>query len=116
MPPDQRSDDPPTIGESASQFGFWEMDLRDMGLTLSDTTCAICGLGPAACRLDDFLQCVHPDERGRVSETVHAALRAGARLDVGYRIVRPSGEGRHVRARAEPLRTDDGGTRYLGTV
>jgi hypothetical protein len=48
---------------------------------------------------------VHPDERQGVSDTVHAALRAGARLDLGYRIVRPSGEGRHMRVRAELLRT-----------
>jgi diguanylate cyclase (GGDEF)-like protein/PAS domain S-box-containing protein len=116
MPPDERSDDPPNIGESAGQFGFWEMDLRDMALTLSDTACAIYGLGPAPCRLDDFLQRVHPDERRRVSDTVHAALHAGAQLDVGYRIVRPSGKERHVRARAEPLRAADGRARYLGTV
>jgi diguanylate cyclase (GGDEF)-like protein/PAS domain S-box-containing protein len=116
MAPDQRSDDPPDIGESAGQFGFWEIDLRDMALTLSDTSCAICGLGPAGCRLDDFLQLVHPDEQQAVRDTVHAALRAGVRLDVGCRIVRPSGGGRHVRVRAEPLRADDGHARYLGTV
>jgi hypothetical protein len=74
MPPDQRSDDAPTIGESTGQFGFWEMDLRDMALTLSDATCAIYGLGP------------------------HAALRTGARLDVGYRIVRPKASKRWTSA------------------
>jgi hypothetical protein len=41
MPQDQRSDDPPHVAESASQFGFWEMDLGEMTLTLSDTTCTI---------------------------------------------------------------------------
>jgi diguanylate cyclase (GGDEF)-like protein/PAS domain S-box-containing protein len=116
MPPDQRSDDPPDIGESAGQSGFWEMDLPDMALTLSDTACAVYGLGPAACRLDDFLQRAHPDERQGVSDTMHTALRAGARLDVGYRIVRLAGEERHVRVRAEPLRPDDGRVRYLGTI
>jgi diguanylate cyclase (GGDEF)-like protein/PAS domain S-box-containing protein len=116
MPQDQCPDDPPDIDESASQFGFWEMDLRDMALTVSDTTRAIHGLGPAAGRLDDFLELVHPDERQRVSDTVRAALRAGARLDVGCRIVRPSGEGRHIRVQAELLRGNDGHQRYLGAV
>jgi diguanylate cyclase (GGDEF)-like protein/PAS domain S-box-containing protein len=37
-------------------------------------------------------------------------------LDVGYRIVRPSGKERHVRARAELLRAADGRARYLGAV
>jgi diguanylate cyclase (GGDEF)-like protein/PAS domain S-box-containing protein len=120
MPQDQRSDDPPDIGESASQFGFWEMELgADLGgiaMTLSDTTRTIYGFGSGACRLDDFLQLAHPNERQRVSDTVHAALRAGTRLDVGYRIVRPSGQERHVRARAELLRAPDGRRRWLGTV
>jgi diguanylate cyclase (GGDEF)-like protein/PAS domain S-box-containing protein len=116
MPADQHSDDAPDIGQSASPFGFWELDLRDMALTLSDAACAICGLGPAACPLDDFLRRAHPDELQRVRDTVHAALRAGACFDVGYRIVLPTGEGRHVRVRAEPLRAGDARTRYLGTV
>ncbi len=116
MPQDHRSDDPPHVGEPQGQSGFWEMDLRDMVLTLSDTTCAIHGLGPAPCRLDDFLQHVHPDERRHVRDTVHAALRDGARLDIGYRVVRPSGDERHVRVCAEPLRADGGRARYLGTA
>jgi len=92
------------------------MDLPAMTLTVSDTACAIHGLGPAAWRLDDFLQRVHPDELQGVRDTIHAALRTGAQVDVGYRIVRPSGEERHVRVCAEPLRADGGRTRYLGTV
>jgi diguanylate cyclase (GGDEF)-like protein/PAS domain S-box-containing protein len=120
MPADQHSDDALDSGQSvsqpASQFGLWELDLRDMALTLSDAACAICGLGPAACSLDDFLQRVHPDELQRVRDAVHAALRAGASFDVGYRIVRPTGNGRHVRVRAEPLRAGGARTRYLGTV
>lgn len=87
MHQDQRPDDAPDIGESVGHVGFWEIDLRDMALTLSDGACAIHGLGPAAWRLDAFLQLVHPDELERVSDTVHAALRARAPLDVGYRIV-----------------------------
>jgi diguanylate cyclase (GGDEF)-like protein/PAS domain S-box-containing protein len=116
MPQDQRSDDPQEIDESVAPFGSWEIDLRDMALTLSDTACRIYGLGHPPCPLDDFLQRVHPDERRRVSDTLHAAMRSGALLDLGYRIVRPPGEERHVRARAELLRAADGHARYLGTV
>jgi len=108
-------DDPPHSGAATGQFGCWEMDLSDMTLVLSKTSRAICGLGPATCGLDDVLQHVHPDELQHVSDTVHAALHAGARLDLGYRIVRAAGETRHVRVRAELLR-QDGRARYLGTV
>jgi diguanylate cyclase (GGDEF)-like protein/PAS domain S-box-containing protein len=59
---------------------------------------------------------VHPDERRQVSDTVHAALHAGARLDLGYRIVLGPGDTRHVRVRAELLREEGGRARYLGTI
>ena len=120
MPQDQRADDPPHSGalsdQFAGQFGFWEIDLRDMALTLSDAARAIYRLGPAACHLDDFLQRVHPDERGHVRDTVQAALREGTRLDVVYRILLPADEVRQVHVRAELLRVDGGRAHYLGTV
>lgn len=65
---------------------------------------AIHALGPDAHRLPDVLQRVHPDERQRVCDTVLEALAAGAPVDIGYRIVRPTGEERHLCLRAESLR------------
>lgn len=112
---DPPHDDPPPGDASTNQFGGWEVDLSDMTLMLSDAGRAIYGLGAATRRLDDLLQRVHPDELRRVSATVQAALQAGAPLDLGYRIVRPPGETRHVRVRGELLRAD-GRARYLGTV
>jgi diguanylate cyclase (GGDEF)-like protein/PAS domain S-box-containing protein len=92
------------------------MGLSDLTLILSDGSLTICGLEPVTCPLADFLQRVHPDERRQVSDTVHAAMQAGGRLDLGYRIVHPSGETRQLRMRAELLRADSGRARYLGTI
>jgi diguanylate cyclase (GGDEF)-like protein/PAS domain S-box-containing protein len=116
MPPDPIPDDPPHSGECTGQFGCWEMDLSDLTLILSDGACAIYGLEVPTCRLDDFLRRAHPDELPHLSATVHAALRAGARLDVAYRIVPFPGATRHLRLRAEMLRAGGGRARYLGTV
>jgi diguanylate cyclase (GGDEF)-like protein/PAS domain S-box-containing protein len=116
MPQDQRSDELPHAGESTGQSGFLEIDLGSMALTLSDTACTIYGLGPAPCRLDDFLRRVHPDERRRVSDTMHAALRAGARLDLEYRTLPEAGMERQVRVCAEALRAPGAPARYLGTI
>jgi diguanylate cyclase (GGDEF)-like protein/PAS domain S-box-containing protein len=114
MSPDKRSDGSPHADTSAAQFGFWELDPRAMTLTLSDRARAICGAGPAACRVDDLLRLVHPAERQRVSDTLHAALRAGSALDLEYRIVPPSGQARDLRMRAESRRTAGGLARWLG--
>ena len=116
MPEDQPSEVPPSIGASACQVGFWEMHLRDLALTLSARARAIHGLGPGACRLEDVLRRVHPDERRQVRATLQAALRGGAPLDIAYRVVQAAGQERRVHVRAELPRTDDGRARYLGTV
>jgi diguanylate cyclase (GGDEF)-like protein/PAS domain S-box-containing protein len=116
MSPDQPSDHLPDPGSSTGQCGFWELDLCDLALRLSDTVCAIFGLGPAPWHIDDLLQLAHSAERPRVHDAVHAALRLRAPLDAGYRIVRPSGEERQVRVRAELLPAADGHARYVGTV
>jgi diguanylate cyclase (GGDEF)-like protein/PAS domain S-box-containing protein len=118
MSPDHHSNRPPQADAAAARFGFWELDPRGLALTLSDAARAILGAGSAACRLDALLRLVHPAERQRVSEMVHAALRAGAALDLGLRIVRPSGEVRDVRMRAEsaPAHAHAGRARRLGTL
>jgi len=116
MFPDYRSNEPPHADAAAAQFGFWELDPDDMTLALSDAARAIFGIEPDGCRFDALLRRVHPAERQRVGDTVHAALRAGAALDLGYRIVRPSGEARDVRMRAEPAPAHAGRARCLGTL
>ena len=90
--------------------------MRDLALTLPETTRTMFGLGPGACHLKDLLRRVHPDERRQVRQAVQAALREGAALDIGYRLVQLAGEERHVHVRAELLRADGGRARYLGTV
>ncbi len=55
----------------------------------------------------DWIETVHPDDRGRVAEALVHKQAAGT-YDETYRIVRPDGEVRTVQDRAYPVRSADG--------
>ena len=65
---------------------------------------------------DDFLACVHPDDRAAVAAQTADMLRDG-RAEATYRIVRPDGEARTLYARSEVVRGADGQpVRVVGTA
>lgn len=66
-------------------------------------------------RPQEWLDAVHPDDRGRIAPAFAGQSRAG--FDLEFRIVRPDGEVRHIKARAEPVRSADGRiSRVAGTA
>jgi PAS domain S-box-containing protein len=60
-----------------------------------------------------FLDAVHPDDLGRVLETLDAEKNIGKAFDHEYRIVRPSGETRWIWERGFPVIGDDGRIRHF---
>jgi diguanylate cyclase (GGDEF)-like protein/PAS domain S-box-containing protein len=99
-----------------AQIGFWEMRMQDRCFTLSGEACEILGLAPGRehC-MEQLLDAVHPADLDRAREAVERALSGVAPLDIEHRVLRPSGEVRHVQARG--LLTElNGEPGYLGTV
>src|SRR5207249_1723267 len=74
-------------------------------VTWSDEGWRIFGLEPGrgAWSHAQNLQCIHPDDRGRVAQADALALERGAPFEVEYRILRAGGEERVVYERAEPV-------------
>jgi PAS domain S-box-containing protein len=77
----------------AAQMGTWEWDPRTGRVTWSATTYGLFHVaeGAFAGTWEAFLALVHPEDRGRVSGTVDAALQGGTGLDVEFRVVGPDG-------------------------
>src|SRR5262249_10791023 len=101
-----------------AHVGHWERDNVADVVTWSDEMYRIFGLRPQErkFRLDEFFELVHPDDRPYV---VHAgmALRAGAHYDVQYRVIRPTGEVRHIHSQGDLVRDESGrALRVFGTV
>jgi PAS domain S-box-containing protein len=101
-----------------AHVGYWDRDLDAGRLTLSDESCHIFGLPPQrhvdlAQWHERWLQLVHPEDRPKIAEAAAAALRGGPPYDVEYRVVRPGGDVRIVRSRAEVTWDESGRPRRM---
>ena len=59
-----------------------------------------------------FLERVHPDDRERVRESMER-ISNGEEDDIEYRVLRPDGERRFVRAKTKPIFDDDGSVSHV---
>lgn len=97
------------LGEGVSfSAGFW-----------SDESYRILGLTPGevAPSIEAWSARVHPDDLPQVMQIMERALAEQSGYQTEYRVVRPDGEERYVRARAQ-LERDDAGRllRAIGTI
>ncbi|MEW6164679.1 MAG: diguanylate cyclase [Pseudomonadota bacterium] len=97
------------IATDAARIGVWDYDLAAHRLIWDDWMHRIYGTTPAAFTgsFDDWRKCVHPDDLARATHEVENALRDGM-LDTEFRVIRPDGETRHLKAHARVLFAPDG--------
>jgi diguanylate cyclase (GGDEF)-like protein/PAS domain S-box-containing protein len=103
--------------QALAHVGSWEWDLAGDRSVWSDEMCRIFGQ-PVGCSPTwaQFEAMVHPDDRVRIVRQVNGA-RDGERTASSYRIVRPSGEVRHVHGRRYGRADADGVVTHLfGTL
>ncbi|MEQ1794136.1 MAG: PAS domain-containing protein [Nitrospira sp.] len=101
-----------------AELGSWEAT-SDSVVTWSDESYRIFGYIPQSVipSYDLVLESLHPDDRGRVIDALHDTLARNTPYDVVCRIIRPSGELRHIRCRGEVRRDGTGALlRIAGTV
>ena len=101
-----------------AHLGNWELDLRTGMLTWSDEIYSIFAVPHESFTPTraGFLEIVHPEDREKVQAAVRDALSAPSPYHVDHRIVRPSGEQRHVREYAELVLEGDEPVRIRGTA
>ena len=103
----------------AAQGGVWDYDLRTETFTWSDDLYRLLGLEPGGCQptVENWLRCVHPEDRERARDIVGAALRSYDDLEVEYRVVLPGGAVRWLQCKGKKI-TDEAGAalRYIGVA
>jgi PAS domain-containing protein len=103
------------LAVEAGGVGIWEWDFTHGAITWDARMHALHGtppeLGPPT--LAQWIAMVHPEDVSRVSAEMRQAIRGARRFDTEYRIVRPAGEIRHVRAMATISRHEDDTARSL---
>ncbi|QIN79351.1 EAL domain-containing protein [Rubrobacter marinus] len=102
-----------------SHVGNWSYDVSRDQAAWSDELYRIFGLSPGEIspKYGTFLRFVHPDDKGMVRRAVREALYGEPPAEIEFRVERPGGEGRTVRARYELVRGEGGAPeRMVGTV
>ncbi|MDQ5978574.1 MAG: hypothetical protein QG602_1548 [Verrucomicrobiota bacterium] len=93
----------------SSNYGVWDWDVLRRELVWDAAMIEIFGLAPAAFsgNEDDWFRRIHPDDLPRVRQLDWSALEPGEALIFEYRIMRPDGTIRHLRAQGQPQLTPD---------
>ena len=100
-------------------MGYFEYDVANQCVTLSDEACRIYGIeqNQLSSWQGRAIEIVHPEDRARLIETIVAAGKGDGRFDVEFQAVRPNGEVRIVHSRGEASRdVSGGGMRAFGTL
>ncbi|WP_423196248.1 MULTISPECIES: diguanylate cyclase [unclassified Cupriavidus] len=98
------------LAVEAGGVGIWEWDFTNAAIAWDARMHALHGTTPelGTPTLAQWIAMLHPEDVSRVSSEMRQAIRGLQRFDTEYRIVRPTGEVRHVRAMAMVSRHEDG--------
>ena len=105
--------------QALTRTGSWAWQVSTGQLWWSDETYRICGLDPQEfpATYDAFLEFVHPDDREKVDRSVRDAVTERKPYAVEHRMIRPSGELRHVKETGQVTYDLDGTPlRMLGII
>lgn len=96
--------------ESLAHVGHWRINLEDGSLFWSDEIYRIHGHDPETYTpmLADGINAYHPDERDEVAQVVQEAIEQAKDFRFQHRLIRPTGEIRHVVSRGECQVDEDG--------
>ncbi len=102
-----------------AHLGSWSMEIETGRLAWSGEKFRIYGFEPGEVEvtLELCQRCMHPDDAPLVMDALNRLVETGVPMDMEYRILRKDGEVRHLRARAETIRSLDGRPiRIVGTA
>lgn len=98
------------LATSTAKIGIWEYDVIENELLWDDNMFSLYGI-----KREDFLgvveaweSSVHPDDKERGQKEVQMALSGEKDFDTEFRIIKPDGEVRHIKASASVQRNGKG--------
>ncbi|MBV6499080.1 MAG: Sensor histidine kinase RcsC [Prosthecobacter sp.] len=115
----RRSQQAMKTGQRIAGLGNWSYNTRTGKIEWSDEKFRIYGHEPGSVKVDlDFCRkAIHPEDVSKVMDAIQHSVETGEAMQMTYRIVRPDGETRHLRTRAEMLPAAEGMSELLmGTV
>jgi len=113
----QRSESYLTEGQRLAHMGSWAFDAAGFDYW-SPELFRMHGLEAAskAPTVQEYLDCVHPQDRGFMAELIKRILAEPSRFDTTKRIVRPDGEVRYIRCVGTPVVENQALKKFVGTT
>lgn len=106
------------LATHAGQVGVWDWDIPKNELVWDDSMYSLYGIqkGDFGGAYDAWASIIHPQDKAHTEEEIQAALRSEREYAPEFRIVRPDGTIRYIKADSQTLR-DEGGKplRMIGT-
>jgi len=115
----RRSEERYALAQRAANIGSWDWDIKTGRLIWSEQIEPMFGFdkGRFTGTHQAFLECVHPEDRELVENSINASLEEGKEYGIEHRIVWPDGTVRWVSEAGSVFRDENGkAARMLGVV
>lgn len=106
------------LATQAAEIGVWDWDILNNVLSWDDSMYRAYGVSKNqfSGAYDAWSRTLHPEEKGQAEQELQEALRSGREYKSEFRIVRPDGEERIMRADSKTIRDDSGkAVRMIGS-
>ncbi len=107
------------LAQRVANIGSWDWDIQTDNLEWSEKIEPMFGFGRGEfmATYEAFLECVHPEDRQHVIDSVNACIEKGKDYDIEHRIVWPDGTVRWVSETGNVIRDESNkAVRMLGVV
>jgi two-component system cell cycle sensor histidine kinase/response regulator CckA len=107
------------LAQKAANIGSWDWDIQGGALYWSEQIEPMFGIAPGefGATYEAFLECVHPDDRRQVVDSIKACIEKGRDYEKEHRIVWPDGAVRWVLEKGNVVRDDKNrAVRMMGIV
>jgi PAS domain S-box-containing protein len=115
----QKSEERYRLAQRAAEIGSWDWNIKTGDLVWSDEIEPMFGFkkGKFDKSFESFLDCVHPDDRQYVVDSVNACLKKDKEYDIEHRIIWTDGSIHWMRETGDVIRDKDGkAVRMVGIV
>jgi PAS domain S-box-containing protein len=115
----KRSEERYALAQQAANVGSWDWNIPTGELTWSEQIEPMFGFGNGefAGTYEAFLECVHPDDRQHVIDSVNACMETEQDYSIEHRIVWPDGSSRWLSEKGDVIHDEAGNAiRMVGVV
>lgn len=111
----QHSNDVLNLALQTANIGVWDWSDQTQTLFWNQQMMEIYGVTPEnfSGALNDWLKRLHSEDRYFAEQQMHEALQSGTKFFTEYRIVRPTGEIRHIQSMADVVRNKEGSQQHM---